>query len=492
MKNQAIGKNIVIIGSGIGGLSAGIILLLLGYNVTVVEKNPLAGGLMRSYRRADMDCPVGVHYVGALGENEPLGRIFHFLGIRVDDLFERMGQDGVIDRYVLENFVFDFPVGIDAFEANLRAAFPRDKQAIDIIMQTLREIAGWMLNPSFLINPGGMFSNIDYFSSMGEYLKRLHISSGLRNVLAVPARTVIGIPLTECPIFFYYMVIAGYLFSSWRLKESGSKMAGVFAQRFSELGGKLILNNGAAKILLKGAQVVGLQLKSSDFLTADAVVAAIHPKVLLALMDPAAIKESYRRRLKGLQETESVVAAQVSVDAQAHCELTHNIYAMQTDEEGVMNRGEFYQLCRGNNQGRNLLSIITKSLYQEWSKWEGTNTGRRGPDYEEKKMSIAHDLLQNAARIFGKLKGAEIVDAYTPLTLRDYVNCPEGSCYGLMRSTGQLLRIASLTNIPLSGLYLAGQNAVASGILGSMLGSYDAARKIAGAERFEQALQENT
>ncbi|MDD8019193.1 MAG: NAD(P)-binding protein, partial [Bacteroidota bacterium] len=64
MRNPVEGKNIVVIGSGIGGLSAGILLSLLNFKVTVVEKNPLPGGLMRSYRRAGIDCPVGVHYVG--------------------------------------------------------------------------------------------------------------------------------------------------------------------------------------------------------------------------------------------------------------------------------------------------------------------------------------------------------------------------------------------------------------------------------------------
>ena len=65
MRNPVEGKNIIIIGSGIGGLSAGILLSLLNFRVTVVEKNPTPGGLMRSYRRGGFDCPVGVHYVGA-------------------------------------------------------------------------------------------------------------------------------------------------------------------------------------------------------------------------------------------------------------------------------------------------------------------------------------------------------------------------------------------------------------------------------------------
>ena len=46
MRNSEEGKNVVIIGAGVGGLSTGILLSLLDYSVTIVEKNPLSGGLM--------------------------------------------------------------------------------------------------------------------------------------------------------------------------------------------------------------------------------------------------------------------------------------------------------------------------------------------------------------------------------------------------------------------------------------------------------------
>jgi all-trans-retinol 13,14-reductase len=488
MKKAVEGKDIVVIGSGVGGLSTGIILSLLGYDVTVVEKNSLPGGLMRSYIRSGVDCPVGVHYVGALGKDEPLGKMFDILGVSVEDLFERMGQDGVIDRYIFDDFTFDLPVGIDAYEANLMSSFPGDAVAIGLIMKNIREIARRMREPSFLLNQGDPFQNIDYFNPMGEYLQKLGVSRGLRDVLDVPSHSVIGVTPDDCPVIFHHMVLASYLFSSWRLKESGSKMAEIFAQRFAELGGKLILNDGANKILLKNAQVVGLRLQSGESLTADAVVAAIHPKVMLALLDPDSLKSSYRDRILNLEETQGVVAVQASVDAQAHPEMTYNIYRMQADEKGILNYGVFYQLRRGNIHGANLFSIMTKSLYSEWSQWENTQTGRRGRNYEDKKMNMARDLLTQACGVLGNFKNPEILDIFTPLTLRDYVNCPEGSCYGVMRKTSQLLKIASLNNIPLTGLYLAGQNAVAPGVLGSILGSFNAARRVAGAERFMREL----
>ena len=107
---------------------------------------------------------------------------------------------------------------------------------------------------------------------------------------------------------------------------------------------------------------------------------------------------------------------------------------------------------------------------------------------EEKKMGIADSLLKKAREIFGDLKDAHIIDAYTPLTIRDYVNAPEGGCYGVMRSSRQLLKVASLNNIPLAGLYLAGQNALAPGVLGSIMGSFNIVRQITGAEKFVQEI----
>jgi phytoene dehydrogenase-like protein len=488
MKNPEEGKNIVIIGAGVGGLSTGILLSLLNYSVTVVEKNPLPGGLMRSYRRGGIDCPVGVHYVGALGAQEPLGKMFRVLGISVEELFFRMGQGGIIDRYIFDDFVFDLPVSIDAFEKNLKSSFPAETAALDVIAKNLREIARRMLDPSFLLNQGDPFQNIDFFQPMGEFLDKLEVSAGLRAVLAIPCH-LIGVELVECPVIFHHMVLASYLFSSWRLKESGSTMADVFTRRFQELGGKLILNDGCEKIILDEGEVAGVRLTSGIVLSADTVVAAVHPKILLDLLEPDALKSSYRQRIANLKETKGVVAVQISVDASAHPEIDHNIYQRYTDEKRLIQDGIFYQLRQSNDKDVNLVSSFTSSPYSEWSKWENTISGRRGKDYEEKKLSIGQDLLQKANEVFGGLKNARILDVFTPLTLRDYVNCPEGSCYGVLRSSGQLLKIASLSKLPISGLFLAGQNAVAPGVLGTILGSFNAVRQIIGASRFAEEIK---
>ena len=128
--------------------------------------------------------------------------------------------------------------------------------------------------------------------------------------------------------------------------------------------------------------------------------------------------------------------------------------------------------------------MITTSGIEEWHPWGETLSGRRGAAYGEAKAARAQVLIDEAAALFGPFREMKLLDIYTPLTLRDHVNSPEGSPYGVLRSTRQLLKAASLSRTPVKGLFLAGQNRLASGIMDTMLGSFQTVEQIVGHERF--------
>ena len=79
MKNKVY--DIVIIGSGLGGLAAGVILAKEGYNVCVLEKNNQFGGNLQTFVRDKKIFDTGVHYIGALAPGENLYYYFKYLGI---------------------------------------------------------------------------------------------------------------------------------------------------------------------------------------------------------------------------------------------------------------------------------------------------------------------------------------------------------------------------------------------------------------------------
>lgn len=478
-----IPENVLIIGSGVGGLTAGIILSKLHCRVTVVERNQLPGGLMRSYTRSGIECPVGVHYMGSLDRGQPLRRLWDYLGVTPLIPVERMGADGVIDRYIFDDFSFDLPEGIDAYEENLRRAFPLDHLQITTIINELRQTSRSLSSFEMLMSPGMASLSPEGFDSMGQYLQRLGCSPRLHSVLGVPS-TLIGVPLQDCPIFFYYMTLASYLLSSWRLACSGSEMADAFVSCFKSFGGNVTTGDGVERILVASGRIKGVILQSGRVIEADAIIAAVHPRTVVAMLPGDALRPAYVERITQLEDTEGLFAVNLAVGADTHAALPHNIYRLSAGEDGTLSRGIFYQLRPSGQPGTNILSMITTSGIEEWREWRGTTSGRRGMDYVKAKENKARRFIDEASKIFGHLRGMKILDIYTPLTIRDKVNSPDGSAYGILRSTGQLLKTASLKRTFIDGLFLAGQNSLAPGIMGTMLGSFQTVRNVIGHERF--------
>ena len=480
--------NALVIGSGVGGLSTAIILAQMGFQTTVIEKNPLPGGLMRGYTRQGLDCAVGVHYLGSLDDGQVLRRLFDLLGVSEGIPVERMGADGIIDRYIFDDFAFDLPEGLGAYEENLRNTFPDEHRQISAIMEIIRQNSKKMHALDFLFSRQTDVAMLEGMKPFGEILTELRCSPGLRAVLGIPC-CWIGVPLDCCPVFYHNMVLATYLFSSWRLKCSSAQMANAFVDRLKSIGGQIIQGNGVKKILVNHRVVEGVQLTSGSVLKSPIVIGSVHPKVVLSMLPDGAAKPSYRRLVSKLIDTDGMFCAHVSLAASQHAAIPHNIFKIHTKTDGYILDLKYYQLRESERAGENLLTILTSGDYERWRKWEHTKTGQRGENYVREKKNRAWRLIHESEEIFGPLQDAKLVDAYTPLTTRDWVNSPEGSAYGVLRSSDQLLEASILNRTSVKGLFLAGQSVMAPGIIGTILGSLRTVKLIIGPERYEKILE---
>lgn len=488
-RKSSFPKKVLIIGSGIGGLSTAIILAKHGFEVTVLEKNQHPGGLMRSYRRDGIDCSVGVHYLGSLDKNQILHTFFDYLGVAGAIPVTRMGDEGVVDRYIFDSPAthppsFDLPVGMAAYEDNLRSSFPGDEAAITSVLASVRRAAKQLHGLEFLRSGDSDFAFLDQTRSLGEVLDDHKCSPGLRSVLAIPA-CWLGVPAEDCPVYYHNMALASYVSSSYRLDCSGSDMAEVFAERLRELGGRIVTGAEVEKIEVESRVVKGVQLSSNERLEADTVIAAIHPKVVLCMLSPGDVKPSYHQRISGLVDSHGIFSVHALVDKDKHEELSHNIFKVDTDHHGNVPDLRYYQIRTCNSTKHNLLSILTSGKENLWQPWKNTVSGQRGEDYIELKKRHAADLLTEANSLLGDLGDAEIVDIYTPLTMRDWVNSPGGSAYGVLRSASQIMATALLSRTAVKGLYLSGQSVLAPGMIGTIMGSFNTVKHILGVEEFK-------
>jgi len=122
----------IVIGSGVSGLTAAILLGMRGHRVAVVEQSVLPAPLIRGFKQQGMYFDTGFHYTGALARGEMLDLYFRHLGI-AQDLekvpYDKNGFDAF--HFLQDGMIFHFPYGFDRIQERLHSVFPEEKAGID-------------------------------------------------------------------------------------------------------------------------------------------------------------------------------------------------------------------------------------------------------------------------------------------------------------------------------------------------------------------------
>ena len=119
--------DIIIIGSGLGGLECGAILSKEGFNVCVVEKNAQFGGCFQTYQRKGHLMDTGSHYVGRLDEGQVMNQYFRYFGI-MDKLKIKRLADAAFDTIYYKGKTYDYAMGYPQFIETICRSFPQEKE----------------------------------------------------------------------------------------------------------------------------------------------------------------------------------------------------------------------------------------------------------------------------------------------------------------------------------------------------------------------------
>ena len=129
--------NIIIIGSGLGGLICASLLSSEGYHVQILERETQPGGCMQSYKRHGLDFDTGFHYIGGLNEGEPLHRVFSMFGL-LDLPWVRLDKE-CFDRIHIAGQSFDLAQDRHNFVDKLSEYFPEEHDALVNLVSVLSD-----------------------------------------------------------------------------------------------------------------------------------------------------------------------------------------------------------------------------------------------------------------------------------------------------------------------------------------------------------------
>lgn len=477
--------DIVIIGSGMGGLVCADILGREGYKVCVLEKNKQIGGCLQTYVRDKVIFDSGVHYLGGLGEGQNLYQLFKYLGIMNKLKLQKMEHD-VFDKILIENDgkEYVYAQGYENFIQQLLKDFPAEEKALRLYCDKIKEVCSKF--PLYNLRSGG---DINEKTSVLEIDTKAFIESitddkKLQAVL-VGSNMLYVLQPGKTPFYIHAMILNSYIESSWKCLDGGSVIGKLMARNIRDHGGIIHRNTEVKKIVVEDGKVNAVQLADGSHVYGKYFISNMHPVRTLEMTETGLIKNAYRSRIKSLENSIGGFVLNIVLKKEAVSYVKHNFYyhkeghiwnmADHTEENWPLCYAVFFSASSKSETYAESMTILAYMRYDEVKHWESTfNTvsvkDYRGEDYDTFKKRKAEILLDCVEEKFPGLR--DTIKTYytaTPLSYRDYIGNYDGSMYGIVKDYRNPLKTFISPRTKLPNLYLTGQNLNLHGILGAAM-----------------------
>jgi len=494
-------KKCIIIGSGLGGLSTGVILAKNGYDVTILEQSGQIGGCLQCFQRDGVKFETGMHFIGSLDDGKVLSNYLNYLEIKDKIVVDKL-DNNAYDVVSLNGEKFAFPNSREAFIERFAERFPDQRENLKRYCDLIEQVAELSpyRNLKLLDDDNFFKSNELLFKSINEIIDATITDPLLRNVL-VGNISLYSAELDKTPFAMHAFIFDFYNNGAYRIVGGSDTIAKALSDVLLQHGGKIHTRQKVTKIIVENKIATGVLTADGQYYAADVVVSDINPKQLIDIVDNTAFNEAYKSRIRDIKNTTSVFSLYLRFKDEAMPYLNSNFYGFRTDSPWKMTgnvdekwpNGYLYMHhCHEKNPKFAKSGVILSYMsIDALSKWNDTKIGRRGADYERFKQEMADRLLDSVENDFPDLRD-KIADyhAATPLTYRDYTSTPDGSIYGLAKDVNKGIagRVSFRTKVP--NLFLVGQNINSHGMLGVLVGTMNVCTQLIGEQEVRRQIIE--
>ena len=475
-------SDVVIIGSGLGGLVCARILAERGKRVTVLERHTVAGGCLQSYRRRGISLDTGLHYVGGLAEGHRLHDIFARLGL-MDLPWQRMDPQG-FDLVTIDGETFPFAEGYQHFADALADRFPHEREA-------LHRYAA-LLERADHLPPGDPEVQSLCAVNAYDYLCETFKDPLLINVLAGNALKS-DLRRESLPLFNFLHATSAFVGGgAWRLRGCGDDIVDVLRKGIETLGGYIVTGAEVNELVETAGRITGARCTNGETFEAETFISDIHPQQTFALVrESQKLSRLFRRRIDMLENTSGMFTVSLVTDAIPY--FNHNKYIYRqanvweqpaattpdASASGAVDRvmvSCYAAPCSVDSGSAavsptaiDLLTPVPLSLFEPWA---DSSRGHRPDGYRQLKKQLADACIALAATALPGLlpflaaKEGENLYTSSPLTWRDYTLTPLGSAFGIRKDSRQPLLTMLSPRTPIPNLLLTGQNLMLHGLEG--------------------------
>lgn len=491
----------LVIGSGIGGMTAAAFLADLGKRVLVLEQHYVPGGFTHTFPRQGYEWDVGVHAVGEVTERSMTGRLLRRL---THGRLEWASLGEVYDSFHFpDGFRIDFPDSPKQFRANLVEAFPAEEEAIDAYLLKVREVAANMRS-YFLAKtvPKRWAAPVDWLMArqaqkhmeerVSDVLDSITDNAKLKTVLTAQFGYYGVIP-DRGSFAMQALVTRHYFYGAYYPVGGSGEIARTLLQTVADRGGWTRILADVERILMEKGRAVGVRLADGEEIRARRVVSAIgvSPTVQRLLPEPHR-QRPWAQKISKLKPAPAHVCLYLGFkgDIRQAGASGANLWFYDTwdnnrDSWEVTVDGEppnadilycsFPSLKDPHHdpgpENRHTGEVVTFVPWDLFEPWKDRAKGKRGPDYEAFKQRMQDSL---ARQLFARMPELEpmldYIELSTPLSTDHFVRPNRGSIYGLEATPERFRNPWLRPRSPITGLYFAGSEVATVGIIGAMMG----------------------
>ncbi|MEM1416611.1 MAG: NAD(P)/FAD-dependent oxidoreductase [Myxococcota bacterium] len=483
--------DVIVIGSGIGGLAAALTCARAGRSVLVLEAGKQFGGYTNPFSRKHYHFDPGIHYIGQCHPGGSFRHLLNRLGLEHVE-FRELDPDG-FDHYVFPDYDVKNCVGLDRFRDRLAADFPQEQKGLDrffkILHETenalarMRRVRGLKDTVKLLGRSTGVLRWSR--STLKACLDHHFDDVRLKAALAGPCGDL-GEPPSRLSALMHFGLLTHYATGAFFPAGGSGKLRDAFVDGLREEGATLRRNARVDRILVEGGRAVGVRTASGEEHRADAVISNAQVEVTYGMLEGAEAPRRVQRKVDKLESSPASIVVFMGVDGEletSHIGSTNVWSYSSTDIEACYrsseagefekNLGFFLTVPTRKDpqgelapEGMQTVEIVALTSGTPFAKWFGDKTMKRGDEYGRLKEELGDFFVERAEKHLPGLRDHIVLrEVATPATNHSYTLAPGGNIYGPAHTPAQTMPFRFKTKAPVDGLYLCGASVMGAGIV---------------------------